>query len=93
MNLPCLGIDIAKVKFNVCLLQLNGKLKHKVFPNSAAGFAQLQESLEQQEAPLVHACLEATGTYGEALLALLKPPPPCCWLKCSTSNAIAAPAS
>jgi hypothetical protein len=34
MNLPCLGIDIAKVKFNVCLLQLTGKLKHKVFPNS-----------------------------------------------------------
>ncbi len=67
MNLPRLGIDIAKVKFNVCLLHLNGKLKHKVFPNSAAGFALLHEWLEKQEAPLVHACLEATGTYGEAL--------------------------
>jgi len=30
MNLPWLGIDIAKVKFNVCLLQLTGKLKHKL---------------------------------------------------------------
>jgi hypothetical protein len=29
-----LGIDIAKVKFNVCLLQSNGKLKHKVFPTT-----------------------------------------------------------
>ena len=48
MNLPCLGIDIAKLKFNVCLLQFNGKLKHKVFPNTAAGFAQLQEWLQQQ---------------------------------------------
>ena len=67
MNLPRLGIDIAKVKFNACLLQLTGKLKHKVFPNNAAGFAQLQEWLEKQQAPLVHACLEATGTYGEAL--------------------------
>lgn len=67
MNLPCLGIDIAKVKFNVCLLRFNGKLKHKVFPNHAAGFAQLQAWLEQHEAPPVHACLEATGTYGEAL--------------------------
>ena len=67
MNLPCLGIDIAKVKFNVCLLRSNGKLKHKVFPNHAAGFAQLQAWLEQHEAPQVHACLEATGTYGEAL--------------------------
>jgi len=36
MNLLCLGIDIAKVKFNVCLLQLSGKLKHKVFPNNLA---------------------------------------------------------
>ncbi|CAN5484067.1 hypothetical protein BH20ACI3_BH20ACI3_39730 [soil metagenome] len=67
MNLPCLGIDIAKVKFNACLLQLTGKLKHKVFSNNAAGFVQLQEWLEKQQAPLVQACLEATGTYGEAL--------------------------
>ena len=47
MNLPCLGIDIAKVKLNVCLLQLNGKLKHKVFPNHAAGFAQSQEWVDE----------------------------------------------
>ena len=26
MSLPNLGIDIAKAKFNVCLLQLNSKL-------------------------------------------------------------------
>jgi len=51
MNLPCLGIDIAKVKFNACLLQLTGKLKHKVFSNNAAGFVQLHEWLEKQEAP------------------------------------------
>ena len=67
MNLPCLGIDIAKVKFNVCLLQLTGKLQHKVFPNNTAGFAQLQQWLEKLSLPQVHACLEATGTYGEAL--------------------------
>jgi len=67
MNLPSLGIDIAKVKFNVCLLHLSGKLKHKMFANSAAGFAQLQQWLEKHEVAQVHACLEATGTYGEAL--------------------------
>ena len=49
MNLPRLGIDIAKVKFNVCLLQPNGKIKHKVFPNSTAGFAQLHEWLEHRQ--------------------------------------------
>jgi transposase len=67
MNLPCLGIDIAKVKFNACLLQANGKLKHKVFANSVAGFAQLLQWLEKLEVKQVHACSEATGTYGEAL--------------------------
>ena len=67
MNLPCLGIDIAKVKFNACLLQPSGKLKHKVFANSAGGFAELYEWLAKQQVQLVHACLEATGTYGEAL--------------------------
>lgn len=75
MNLLCLGIDIAKVKFNVCLLQLTGKLKHKVFSNNAAGFAQLQEWLAKHQVLQLHACLEpmdwscreATGTYGEAL--------------------------
>ncbi len=41
MILPALGIDIAKLKFNVCLINLHGKLKHKVFPNTAAGFEQL----------------------------------------------------
>ena len=67
MNLPCLGLDIAKVKFNVCLLQLTGKLKHKVFPNTVAGFGLLLAWLEKQQVSQVHACLEATGTYGEAL--------------------------
>ncbi len=55
MNLPCLCIDIAKVKFNACLLQLTGKLKHKVFSNNAAGFAQLHEWLEKQLVSQVHA--------------------------------------
>ena len=33
MTLPALGIDIAKLKFNGCLRNTGGKLKHKVFPN------------------------------------------------------------
>lgn len=67
MKLPNLGIDIAKAKFNVCLLQLNNKLKHKVFPNTEAGFEQLSSWLSTQGTEHVHACLEATGNYGEAL--------------------------
>jgi transposase len=67
MSEPALGIDIAKLKFNVCLIQINGKLKHKVFPNTATGFEQLRDWLSRQGIQRVHACLEATGTYGEAL--------------------------
>lgn len=67
MLLPALGIDIAKLKFSVCLLNPSGKLKHKVFPNTAVGFQELDAWLIKQGSPYTHACLEATGVYGEAL--------------------------
>ncbi len=67
MILPTLGIDIAKLKFNVCLLDAGGKRKHKVFPNTAAGFQQLAVWLSMPGVQRVHACMEATGAYGEAL--------------------------
>lgn len=67
MLLPALGIDIAKLKFNVCLINPSGKLKHKVFANTAVGFVQLVEWLAKQKTSRVHACMEATGAYGEAL--------------------------
>lgn len=71
MASPTLGIDIAKLKFNACLLRPDGKLRHKVFANTADGFAQLAEWLAVQRAPLTHACMEATGAYGEALALYL----------------------
>ena len=67
MTKPVLGIDIAKLKFNVCLINLNGKLQHKVFLNTSTGFEQLLDWLSRQRVERVHACLEATGTDGEAL--------------------------
>jgi transposase len=71
MTSPALGIDIAKLKFNVCLINQNGKLRHKVFPNTATGFEQLTQWLTRKGVEQVHACLEATGTYGEALSLFL----------------------
>jgi transposase len=71
MTKPILGIDIAKLKFNVCLINTSGELKHKLFPNTAAGFEQLLDWLSKQRVERVHACLEATGTYGEALSLFL----------------------
>lgn len=71
MTEPALGIDIAKLKFNVCLINTEGKLRHKVLPNTATGFEQLTQWLLRQGVQRVHACLEATGTYGEALSLFL----------------------
>jgi transposase len=71
MTQPALGIDISKLKFNVCLINREGKLRHKLFSNTAAGFEQLKEWLSKQRVERVHACLEATGTYGEALSLFL----------------------
>ena len=71
MTAPVLGIDIAKLKFNACLINTSGKLKHKVFPNTSTGFGQLSEWLSRHDVQSVHACLEATGTYSEPLALFL----------------------
>ena len=66
-----LGIDIAKAKFQAALLRADGTLRHKSCPNTPLGFQQLATWLERQRVTRVHACLEATGTYGEALATWL----------------------
>jgi len=66
-----LGIDIAKAKFDVCLLKENGRAKHKVFVNTRHGFEQLIRWLDSHQVSTLHACLEATGTYGEPLALFL----------------------
>jgi transposase len=71
MQLFPLGIDISKAKFDIALLRDDGKLRHKVFPNTEAGFQQLSAWLSKHKALPVHACMEATGTYGEALASYL----------------------
>ena len=70
MSQPVLGIDIAKDKFDVCLL-VEGHARHHVFANSRAGFQALAAWLDKQHSPVVQACLEATGTYGEDLALFL----------------------
>jgi transposase len=70
MSVAVLGIDIAKQKFDVALL-VEGKTKHKACKNSAEGFETLRLWLEKQGIQKVHACLEATGSYGEDLALYL----------------------
>ena len=70
MSLPVLGNDVAKDKFAACLL-VDDKTYHHVFPNTPAGFQALQTWLAHRHVTRVHACLEATGTYGEDLALFL----------------------
>lgn len=66
-----LGIDISKRKFDACFIRDGGRLRHRVFPNTPAGFSRLSAWLAKQKAERVHACLEATGAYSEALATYL----------------------
>ena len=72
MTFPPLGLDLAKLKFNACLAREGGKLRHKVFPHNPDGFAQLSGWLSRQGVERAHACMEATGTYGDPLAAYLR---------------------
>lgn len=66
-----LGLDVSKLNFDVALLdpsRPDAKPRHKAFPNTPAGFERLHEWLAGNTA---HACLEATGTYGDALARFL----------------------
>lgn len=65
-----IDIDIAKDKFDVALLR-HDKYKTRVFPNSPKGFVALQAWLLSHDAGAAAACMEATGSYGEALALFL----------------------
>jgi transposase len=65
-----LGIDIAKKKFDIALL-IDNKIKHKVYTNNKNGFVMLSKFLASKDINKLHACMEATGTYGEALATYL----------------------
>lgn len=66
-----LGVDVAKGKLDVALRLVDGKYRSKVVDNSPVGFAQLSHWLQKHEVEAVHVCMEATGTYWEALAEYL----------------------
>lgn len=66
-----LGVDVAKLKLDVCLRLSHGKFRSKVVRNTAAGFAELLQWLGKHGASQVHVCMEATGPYWEALAEYL----------------------
>ena len=65
-----LGIDVAKRKLDVALLR-QGRKRFRVFANDPSGWRDLLAWLEQEGLDRVHACLEATGRYGDGVAAFL----------------------
>jgi transposase len=61
-----LGIDIAKDTFEACLLTEQRSVRG-TFANTPAGYRKLDHWLKKRQVGRVHACLEATGRYGEGV--------------------------
>jgi transposase len=66
-----LGIDIAKLTVDATLLTTTGEQHYQSFPNTPEGFTQLQGWLTQHAVTQLHACMEATNIYWEALATFL----------------------
>ena len=66
-----LGIDLAKLTFDATLLTESGQQHYHSFPNTDEGFSQLQTWLSEHGVPQLHACMEATNVYWEALATWL----------------------
>ncbi len=74
-----LGIDVSKATLDVAFApdeKPTTKLRHRVFKNTLAGHQELIAWLQKQRHHLqpstpIHACLEATGTYGDAIARAL----------------------
>lgn len=61
-----LGIDVSKDKHDLILIS-EGRKFHKVINNDLKGFEDLDKWLKSHHVTEVHACMEATGQYGDAL--------------------------
>ena len=68
-----LGIDIAKAKVETLFQRVQGREKPKYakYDNTLAGHHRLLAWLASQAVGQLHVCLEATGTYGEAVALCL----------------------
>jgi transposase len=62
-----LGIDIAKDTFDTLLLRDGQAAEAAQFENTLTGYKKLLRFLKKRRVSDLHACLEATGRYGEDL--------------------------
>ena len=70
MSKIILGIDVSKKTLDAALIFEN-RILCKQFQNSCDGFKELAAWLAFLEITCLHACLEATGIYGEAIALFL----------------------
>jgi len=64
MTSATLGIDVSKATLQLALLKGDSRPQKKKVTNDPSGLAELSQWLSQQKVSSVHACLEATNTYG-----------------------------
>jgi transposase len=67
LSLPVIGIDVSKATLDAHWGSQKGKRWHLRVPNTASGLASLQEWILSHQVTVVHCCLEATGTYSDAV--------------------------
>lgn len=70
MSQTVLGIDVSKATLDLALYQ-DDALSNRQFRNSAEGFREIVVWLRQRRTGKVHACLEATGQYGDGIAEYL----------------------
>ncbi len=70
MSQVTVGIDVSKDTLDVALLE-GDKVRFHQVPNSPAGHVTLGKWLSRDRGKGIHACLEATGQYGDAIAAYL----------------------
>jgi transposase len=66
-----LGLDISKATLQAALRTDDGKVRRKACANTPSGFTELGTWVARYSGGPVHACLEATGTYGDAVALFL----------------------
>lgn len=65
------GIDVSKDSLDVALQRSDGRVEQAQFANDRAGWRKLDHFLEKRQAQGGRVCLEATGSYGEAVTEFL----------------------
>lgn len=71
MTNPVLGIDVSKATLDLAVRPAGQTLHHHQVDNTPAGWRALSAWLKRLGVSQTHACLEATGQYGQGVAAYL----------------------